>query len=193
MSGQEKRFGWEVRSPFEQLKRGETALEPYFLLWTGHQKTHNNRWVGVGVGGWGCSEVGRWYCLRVAFVGQRPASALINKHDVVEQEVEGAVKEDCPLVASFGDMEAKLRGGQSHQAMLRFRLNDGTESILSVGGKCWGRYLLPTVIHMLEVLLSHVGPYLRRKKKKSSPSSLGSPNHGRGGVLWPGWWFGLMV
>ncbi|CAJ1393417.1 unnamed protein product [Effrenium voratum] len=34
LNAKEKRFGWEVRSPFEQLKRGETALEPYFLLWT---------------------------------------------------------------------------------------------------------------------------------------------------------------
>ena len=31
---QEKRFGWEVRSPFEQLKRGEMALEPHAALWT---------------------------------------------------------------------------------------------------------------------------------------------------------------
>lgn len=34
LNAKEKRFGWEVRSPFEQLKRGELALEPHFALWT---------------------------------------------------------------------------------------------------------------------------------------------------------------
>lgn len=34
LNAKEKRFGWEVRSPFEQLKRGEHALEPHFALWT---------------------------------------------------------------------------------------------------------------------------------------------------------------
>ena len=34
LNAKERRFGWEVRSPFEQLKRGEQALEPYHALWT---------------------------------------------------------------------------------------------------------------------------------------------------------------
>ena len=34
LNAKERRFGWEVRSPFEQLKRGEQALEPYHSLWT---------------------------------------------------------------------------------------------------------------------------------------------------------------